>query len=84
MREITTNRKLSLTKTTLRTLTSAELSRVAGGILEPITEDDCHGHGTTMPRPSEDVPCSEPPPPPPPPFTTRTFVTGGGSRSRLG
>jgi hypothetical protein len=83
MSEITSKRKLSLTKSTLRVLSSAELGRAAGGGLG-VTDGDCHGDGTTFP-PTHGPECQ--PPPPPPPFTHAcaftTFVTVVGV-GRLG
>jgi hypothetical protein len=74
MRETVSKRKLSLNKTTLRVLTGDQLRRIAGAYVESasVIAEDCHPVGTTIPVPSQDVPCGEPPPPPPP---TRTWVT---------
>jgi hypothetical protein len=74
MSEITSKRKLSLNKTTLRVLSSAELGRAVGGGLG-VTDGDCHGDGT-LPPPTKGPGCNpEPPPPPPPPLTHACVFT---------
>lgn len=74
MREIASKRKLSLTRTTLRVLSSVELGRVAGAIVGPITTD-CHSEGTPIPTPTQQEGCTVPPPDPPPHiFTTISRV----------
>jgi hypothetical protein len=52
--KVMSRQKLSLTKTTLRLLSSRELGRVAGAAIGHVTVEDCHTVGTYREEPTPD------------------------------